>query len=410
MQLGQDIELDALRHRVRDLATREAPARHDRAGVRAPEADAIPELRRWTALLFSEGLLGVNWPVEYGGLDNPHPLHESVVAAELNRACAPGPVGGGLLAAGAIIASGTPEQRDIFLPRIRSGEDIWCQLFSEPDAGSDLASLRTRARSCGDAFIVDGQKVWTTNGQHADWGYLLARTDPDAPKHAGITAFALDMKTPGVRSGHCARSPELPISTRCSSTMSRIPAENVIGEVNGGWAVTVASLAHERSSAGGGASLFAALDRLVGVATDVVVDGSPRLERHDVRQAIGGLAADVQVNALVSSFGEVRSLHGSGDAADAPVSKILFSEVNLALHEYGFTLQGHDGMRIEGDPRALDAGWWQDAFLYARAFTIAGGTNEVLRNVIAERALGLPRGYANVNDERSYCHGIVIGR
>lgn len=392
MQLTQDAGLGALRERVRDLAARHAPPRQARTGVRAPEPDEVPALREWTGLLFAEQLLGVNWPVEYGGLADPHPLHESVVADELVRAAAAGPVGGGLLAAGAIIASGSTEQKDFFLPRIRSGEHIWCQLFSEPDAGSDLASLRTRARLDGGEYVVDGQKVWTTNGQHADWGYLLARTDADAPKHAGITAFALDMKTPGVTVRPLREITGTSDFNEVFLDTVRIPADRVIGEVNRGWAVTTASLAHERSSAGGGASLFGALDRLVRLATGISRDGCPAIDRDDIRQAIGKLAADVHVNALVSAFGDSRSLHGTGDFGDAPVSKILFSEINLALHEFGFELQGHDGIRVEGDPAVWDDGWWQDGFLYARAFTIAGGTNEVLRNVIAERALGLPRG------------------
>lgn len=392
MQLTQDAGLGALRARVRDLAARHAPPRQARTGVRAPEPDQVPALREWTGLLFAEQLLGVTWPVEYGGLADPHPLHESVVADELVRAGAAGPVGGGLLAAGAIIASGSTEQKDYFLPRIRSGEHIWCQLFSEPDAGSDLASLRTKARLDGDEYVVDGQKVWTTNGQHADWGYLLARTDADAPKHAGITAFALDMTTPGVTVRPLREITGTSDFNEVFLDGVRIPADRVIGEVNRGWAVTTASLAHERSSAGGGASLFGALDRLVRLATAISRDGSPAIDRDDIRQEIGKLAADVHVNALVSAFGDSRSLHGTGDFGDAPVSKILFSEINLALHEFGFELQGHDGIRVEGDPEVWDDGWWQDGFLYARAFTIAGGTSEVLRNVIAERALGLPRG------------------
>ncbi|MCV7220727.1 acyl-CoA dehydrogenase family protein [Mycolicibacterium elephantis] len=391
MHLGQDRELDALRKRVRDLAAQYAPPRHARTGVRAPEPHEIPALRKWTAILFNEQLLGVNWPVEYGGLADAHPLHESVVADELIRAGAAGPVGGGLLAGAAIVASGTTAQKDYFLPRIRSGEHIWCQLFSEPDAGSDLAGLRTRARRDGDHFVVDGQKVWTTNGQHADWGYLLARTDPDAPKHAGITAFALDMKTPGVAVRPLREITGTADFNEVFLDGVRIPETHVIGEVNAGWAVTTTSLALERSSAGSGASLFGALNRLVRLAGEVTRDGRPAIEHDDVRQAIGGFAADVHVNALVSAFGDSRALHGTGDLADAPVSKILFSEINLALHEFGVQVQGHDGVRIEGDAHVHDDGWWQDAFLYGRAFTIAGGTNEVLRNLIAERALGLPR-------------------
>jgi alkylation response protein AidB-like acyl-CoA dehydrogenase len=391
VQLGQDRELDALRKRVRELAAQYAPPRHPRTGVRAPEPEQIPALRKWTAVLFGEQLLGVNWPVEYGGLENPHPLHEKVVTDELVRIGAAGPVGGGLLAGAAIVASGTKEQKDYFLPRIRSGEHIWCQLFSEPEAGSDLAGLRTRARREGGEFVVDGQKVWTTNAHHADWGYLLARTDPDAPKHAGITAFALDMRTPGVTVRPLREITGTADFNEVFLDGVRIPADRVIGKVNEGWAVTTASLALERSSAGSGASLFGALNRLARLAGQVTRDGRPAIERDDVRQAIGGFAAEVYVNALVSAYGDSRALHGSGDVADAPVSKILFSQINLALHEYGMQLQGHDGVRIEGDAKVHDDGWWQDAFLYGRAFTIAGGTNEVLRNLIAERALGLPR-------------------
>lgn len=391
VELGQDDELDKLRERVRQLASRHAPPRNGRTGVRAPEAHEVPALRKWTRMLFEHQLLGVHWPVAYGGLADPHPLHESVVTDELIRAGAAGPVGGGLLAAAAIIGFGTVEQQNYFLPKIRTAEHIWCQLFSEPDAGSDLASLRTRARRDGDEFVVDGQKVWTTNAHHADWGYLLARTDPDAPKHAGITAFALDMTTPGVTVRPLREITGTADFNEVFLDGVRIPVEHVIGEVNQGWAVTTASLALERSSAGSGASLFGALERLVQLAGTVTRDGRPAIEHDDVRQAIGGFAADVQVNSLVSAFGDSRALHGTGDAADAPLSKILFSEINLALHEFGLELQGHDGVRIEGDARVWDSGWWQDAFLYARAFTIAGGTNEVLRNLIAERALGLPR-------------------
>ncbi|CAJ1587084.1 acyl-CoA dehydrogenase family protein [[Mycobacterium] wendilense] len=391
MQLGQDTELDEVRRRVRELAAQHAPPRHGRTGVRAPEPEQVPALRDWTRRLFEEQLLGVHWPEEYGGLTNPHPLFESAVTDELIRVGAPGPVGGGLLAAAAIIASGTAEQRDFFLPRIRSGEHIWCQLFSEPDAGSDLAGLRTRARRDGDHFVVDGQKVWTTNGQYADWGYLLARTDPDAPKHAGITAFALDMTTPGVSVRPLREITGTADFNEVFLDAVRIPAHHVIGEVDQGWAVTTTSLALERSSAGSGASLFGALDRLARLAGEVTLDGGPAIECADVRQRIGGFVADVHVNSLVSALNDSRSLHGGADAADAPVSKILFSEINLALHEYGLELQGHDGVRIEGDAQVQDLGWWQDAFMYGRAFTIAGGTNEVLRNVIAERALGLPR-------------------
>jgi len=393
VDLKEDAALDALRGRVRALVEREGPrlaGRH--AGVRAPEPTEIPALRAWTARLYEEQLVGVDWPVEYGGIADANPLHESIVGEELVRAGAPGPLGSGQLAAAALIESGTQAQRDFFLPRIRRGQDIWCQLFSEPDAGSDLAGLRTRARADGDTFVIDGQKVWTTIGQHADWGYLLARTDPDAAKHAGITAFALDMASPGITVRPLREITGTSDFNEVFLDGVRVPADRVIGTINGGWRVATSSLAKERSGAGAGVTLLGALDGLLNLACELSVDGVPAIQRHDVRQAIGALVADVQVNGLVSAFVQSNQLHGSGDMGDAAISKIMFSEVNLALHEYGMSLQGHDGVRIEHDGKAMDDGWWQDAFLYARAFTIAGGSNEVLRNVIAERALGLPKG------------------
>lgn len=392
MRLGQDPELEPIRLRTRELIAGHKAVRSQRAGVRAPEPGDIPWLRQWVAALYEAQLMGVFWPVEYGGLADPHPLHEAVVHEELARAGAPLPIGAGKLAAAAIIESGTTAQKDYFLPRIRSGEHIWCQLFSEPGAGSDLASLRTRARLEGDRFVIDGQKVWTTNGQHADWGYLLARTDPDAPKHQGITAFALDMRTDGV---DVRPLREITGTTDFNEVFldgAAVPADNIIGSVNGGWAVTTSSLTHERSGLGGGVALFRALDDMLALARDLDIDGVRAIDRHDVRQSLGGFVADAHVSALLSAFGESGSLHVSGDVADAPLSKILFSEVNLALAEYGMELQGADGIRVEGDPRAQAGGWWQDAFLYARAYTIAGGTNEILRNIVAERSLGLPKG------------------
>ncbi len=391
MRLGQDPELDDLRRRVRELCSDSAPRRPHKAGVRAPEASEIPALRRWTAELYGRQLLGVDWPEEYGGLPDAHPRHEAVVSEELAKAGAPMPVGGGLLAASAIIDFGTEDQKAFYLPRIRSGEHIWCQLFSEPGAGSDLAGLRTRARREGDHYIVDGQKVWTTNGHHADWGYLLARTDPDAPKHKGITAFAIDMKSPGVQVRPLREITGTSDFNEIFLDGVKVSVGNVIGEENKGWMVTTSSLARERSSAGGGVTLFRALDDLVDLVSSTTQDDERLIDRGEVRREVGRLAASVHVNALLSAYGESRTVAGTGDAADAALSKIFFGEINLALAEYGMSVQAGDSVRVEGDPAALADGWWQDAFLYARAFTIAGGTNEVLRNLVAERALGLPR-------------------
>jgi alkylation response protein AidB-like acyl-CoA dehydrogenase len=391
VKLGQDPEVEELRNRLRAFLAQHPHGVRGRTGVRAPEPEELPALRAWAALLYEQGFMGVYWPAEWGGSPDAHPLHEAVVRDELALVNAPVPVGAGALAAGALIEFGSDEQKKEYLPRIRAAEHIWCQLFSEPGAGSDLASLRTRARREGDYFVVDGQKVWTTNGQHADMGYLLARTDPDAAKHAGITAFALDMRTAGVDVRPLREITGTSDFNEVFLDSVRIPVENVIGEINNGWRVATASLVHERSGVGGGVALLQALNDLRDVATQVERAGVPAIENHEVRQTLGRFVAETQVNALLAAQVESRALHGTGDSADAPVSKIFFSEINLAMAEYGTVLQGADGLRVEGDSRALAEGWWQDAFLYARAYTIAGGANEVLRNLIAERALGMPR-------------------
>lgn len=385
VRLETSPELGAFRDRVRAFVAANSPGVKPRAGVRAPEPEETPAIRAWTAALFEAGYLGAEWPREHGGRADASLEQSFVVAEEIARAQAWEPIGAGTLAANALIEFGSPEQQRHFLPRIRSAEDVWCQLFSEPGAGSDLAGLSTRARREGDEFVVDGQKVWTTNGQYADMGYLLARTDPDAPKHKGITAFALDMRTPGVEVRPLREITGTSDFNEVFLDSVRIPADRVIGQVDDGWRVANSSLAHERS---GVAARGADLQRQL---ADLLEMAGPALEDGGVRQRIGRLATDVHVADLMSKVAQSRMVHGTDDLADAPLVKIFFSETNLAAAELGVCLQGPDGIVVEGDPAAVADGWWQDAFLYARAYTIAGGANEVLRNVVAERALGLPR-------------------
>jgi alkylation response protein AidB-like acyl-CoA dehydrogenase len=392
MRLENSPELEAYRAEVRGFIAEHLPGIRKHAGVRAPDAEQIPAIRAWVARLYAAGYLGQGWPVEYGGRPGAAPEHAFIVAEEIARARTWGEIGAGPLAAGAILAFGTQQQRHQYLPRIRSGTDLWCQLFSEPDAGSDLASLKTRAVPGGDHYVVTGQKVWTTNGHHADMGYLLARTNPDVAKHKGITAFALDMRTPGVEVRPLREITRTSDFNEVFLDDVRIPAAQVLGEVDDGWRVASASLSHERSGVGARAvELSAQLDDLFELARRVTVAGRPAIADSATRQRLGRLAALVHVTEVMSKSVQSRIVHGAEDAADGPLAKIFYSEVNLALSEFGVALQGIDGMAVEGDGKAHADGWWQDAFLYARAYTIAGGANEVLKTVVAERALGLPR-------------------
>ena len=392
MRFDYSPELEAYRAEVRAFIAEHQPGVRKHAGMRAPDPGQIPALRAWLARLYAAGYLGQAWPVEYGGRPDACPERAFIVAEEIARARTWGEIGAGSLAAGAILAFGSEQQRRHYLPRIRSGEDLWCQLFSEPDAGSDLASLKTRAVLDGDHYVVNGQKVWTTNGHHADVGYLLARTDPDVAKQAGITAFALDMRTPGVDVRPLREITGTSDFNEIFLDNVRIPADRVIGEVNNGWRVANASLSHERSGVGARAvELYAQLDDLFELARQATAGGRPALADSAIRQRLGKLAALVHVTDVMSKAVQSRIANGTEDAADSPLAKVFYSEVNLAMTEFGVALQGIGGMAVEGDGRAYADGWWQDAFLYARAYTIAGGANEVLKTVVAERALGLPR-------------------
>jgi alkylation response protein AidB-like acyl-CoA dehydrogenase len=392
MRLESTAELEAFRKKVRAFVAEHAPGVKTHAGVRAPEPELMPAIRAWTAKLFEAGFLGIDWPAEYGGRPDAHPLEPFVVAEEIARARTWSPVGAASLASAAVIEFGSDEQRARFLPRIRTGEDLWCQLFSEPDAGSDLAALQARARAEDDVFVVDGQKVWTTNGQHADMGYLLARTAPDAPKHKGITAFALDMRSPGVEVRPLREITGTTDFNEVFLDGVRIPAANVIGRVNEGWRVAMSSLGHERSGvAARGVELFAMLDDLLRLAEDTSVGDGPALADSGTRQVIGELATRAHVNAAMVALAQSRMLHHTEQPADAPLGKIFFSQLNHDLAAFGVRLQGTDGLLVESDPDAMAGGWWQDAHLYSRAYTIAGGANEILLTQVAERSLGLPR-------------------
>lgn len=377
MRLDSSEHLDQLRTDVRAFIAEHSPGIKHHAGVRAPEPEQVPAIRAFARALFSEGYLGGSWPVEYGGRADYDPAEAFVVAEELARSRTWTPIGAASLAGPALIDFGTQEQKDRYLPRIRSGEDIWCQLFSEPGAGSDLAGLQTKARRDGDHWVVDGQKVWTTNGQHADLGYLLARTDPDAPKHKGITAFIVDMKSPGVDLRPLREITGTYDFNEVFLDGVRIPVANVIGEVNDGWRVANSSLGHERSG--------------VAASSVELVRQLHRLAELGSGERVGRVAARVLTSQALSASVQSHMLAGTEDVADAPAVKIFFSETNLVLAELGMELQGRAGILAEGDEDAVDDGWWQDAFLYARAFTIAGGATEVLKNVIAERALSMPR-------------------
>jgi alkylation response protein AidB-like acyl-CoA dehydrogenase len=397
MQYGMGPELEAFRKEVQAFVAEYAPAIPPRAGTRSAENEAEARLlREWTARLYEAGYVGADWPAAYGGRDDWSAEHGIVVGEELARAQAPGVPSAGRLVSQALIAFGSDGQRQRYLPEIRAGHEQWCQLFSEPGAGSDLASLRTKAvrsvHGAGDAYVVNGQKVWTTDGHWAQFGYLLARTDPDAPKHKGISAFILDMSTPGVMVRPLRELTGTSDFNEVFFDDATVPADAMIGAPGQGWQIANATLAHERSNVGAiVVKLRLAIDALTELARGVQIDGRAAVGSDRVRDQIGKFTAEVEALSALTYANVTRRTRGTERMHDAAMAKLMFSELNLEMARFALELGGEAGILVEGDPNVPAGGRWQDEWLYARAYTIAGGSSEIMRNLIAERGLGLPR-------------------
>ena len=383
---GIPAEYDAYRERLQAFLASHRPMikMPPMVGVRMPESRAdLEELRGWVASLHDAGFVLTRFTEEPGD-----PFEQRILEEELAASGLPYILGNPLVA-GAIKMFGTPEQRHRYLPPIARGDHIWTQLFSEPDAGSDLASLKTRARRDGDDYVVDGQKVWSTWAPFADFGYLLARTEPE-PGPRGITAFILDMRSEGVETRPLREMTGTADYSEVFFDGVRVPAANVIGAPGEGWKVANASLAVERGGVGGLDS-DDVVHGLVRLARNHRRGGRPALEDSAVRQQLAAFAARARIQRALGYRVATKAAAGTSDVWDAPLMKIWGSELNLETAEYGLELQGARSALSDADPLVAEGGHWQDAFLYARALTIAGGSNEIMRNLIAERGLGLPR-------------------
>jgi len=379
-------EYDSYRTDLRAFIAEHKPALKwkQRTGLRAPEDAAdVEALRGWVRALYDEGYVLDRFTTQPSDR-----FEQRILERELGATGVPYVLGNPLVS-GALQMFGTPEQQQIYLPAMARGDHIWTQLFSEPNAGSDLASLQTRARLDGNAYVVDGQKVWSTWAQWSDYGYLLARTD-DIPGSKGITAFIFDMHSRGVEIRPLREMTGTTDFNEVFLDSVRVPVDNVIGAPGQGWQVANASLATERGGVGGGAGTDP-MHALVRLARQHRRAGRPAIEDSAVRQDIARLAARARIQRYLGYRVTTKAARGELEGWDAPLTKIWFSELNLEMSEYGLELMGPRAEFVEGDPAAYEDGRWQDMFLYARAWTIAGGSNEIMRNLIAERGLGLPR-------------------
>ena len=385
MDLASSAEDEAFRARVRSwLREHLAAAR----AAEAPAGDGLAQAKAWQRAMYEAGLVGLAWPRAYGGQDASI-TQQVILNEELARAGAPALVNTiGLTILGpALIVYGTEGQKRRFLPRILTAEEIWCQGFSEPGAGSDLASLRTRAVEDGDDFVVSGQKLWTSLGPVADWCFLLARTDPDAPPQEGISYLLMDMRAPGVRMAPIRQITGKRHFSELFLDEVRVPKANLVGEKNAGWTIAKATLSFERSGLAGVVELERLLAKLRVLAGSVGRAGDPVVRQRLVQLAIETAALKYTGYRVLT-----RQLRGAPPGPESAVGKLASSELRQRMTDLAMEIEGPYAAIGRGNARALDRGRWQGLYLDARAYTIGGGTSEVMRNIIAEHALGLPKG------------------
>lgn len=382
----------AFRHELRAWLASNLPAGWDDRDA-TPGRTSETVTRAWSKKLSEAGYAGLTWPKEYGGAAAPY-THQAIFIEEMARAEAPEHIGiiGLGMAGPTIIAHGTPEQKSRYLPRILSGEEVWCQGFSEPSSGSDLGSLRTRAERDGDSFVVNGQKVWSSFAHMADWCILMVRTDAAAAKHKGITYLLADMRAPGVEVRPLRQITGDPEFNEIFFSDVRVPVGNVLGEINGGWRVAMTTLLHERGTLGFAltARLEVLLAKLIQTVSEVRSDGNVAADDPLVRDALARQWIELQALKF-TNYRALTTLMKTGiPGPEGSIAKLHWSESNQRLTKLALQILGPRA-QLDGEGSYWN-GYWQYQQLRSRGNTIEAGTSEILRNIIAERVLGLPRG------------------
>ena len=395
MDLSFSPEEEQFRQDLRDWLQSNLP---DGWGVsfKMPKGESRLEfLRSWQRRLHAGGYLGLSWPKEYGGR-GASMIEMAIFNEEMARAEAPGPLNvlGLAMAGPTIIVHGTEEQKQRYLPKILNCEEIWCQGFSEPDSGSDVASIRTRAELRGDEFIVNGQKVWTSLAHVSDWCMLLVRTDPDAAKHRGMSYILVDMKSPGVTVKPLRQMTGDADFNEVFLEDVRVPRQNLVGQLHNGWGVALTTLMNERGTASFGtqARFRIVLDNLVALAKRSPLGEPPAAHDPLVRQQLAQHYIDVEILKCNCFRNFTRLLRGGTPGPEGSILKLGWSELNQRMQETAMTLEGVYSQLTRTSPWAVESGRWQHHFLRSRANTIEAGTSEIQRNIIAERVLKLPKG------------------
>ncbi len=387
----------AFRQEVREFIAREAP-KQEGSGDRdiiSSYAQVFVQSQQWFKKLSERGWIAPAWPKEYGGAGMTV-MQQFIFNEEVAEARATRPlhlmIGVGM-AGPTLIVHGSEEQRKYHLPRILFGEDIWCQGFSEPEAGSDLASLRTRAVREGDDYVINGQKIWTTIAHLSRWMLLLARTDPDAPKHRGITYFILDMKSPGVDVRPLVNMAGGYEFSEVFFTNVRVPKTNIIGEENRGWYAAMSTLDFERSAIGSAIGLRQTVEDIIRYAKEHTNDGSSMLRVNPMlRYELVDRLLETEVGQMLSY--RVVSLQSKGliPNYEAAVIKLYNMELDQRIARTGMNVLGPYGQLDRGSKWAPLRGRLEYMYLRSVGSTLETGTSEIQRNIVAIRGLGLPRG------------------
>jgi alkylation response protein AidB-like acyl-CoA dehydrogenase len=389
-------EQQAFRAEVRAWLAAHVPADLKGRGFASSRADRaeVDRLREWQRTLHKAGYVGIDWPAEYGGR-GASIMEQIILYEEMSRAESPQPVNrGGLSMLGpTLMKHGTPAQRAAHLSKILTAEEIWCQGFSEPNAGSDLANLQTRAVLDGDWYVINGQKVWTSMAHVADWGFFLVRTDPTVAKHKGITFILVDMKTPGISIRPLRQITGEAEFNEVFFENARVPAANVVGKVNEGWGVALTTLAYERDvlTMIRHISLRTALERLVALAKRTIKDGRAASQDPVMRQRIASLAIAERCLQLNGYRSLTQILRGKLPGPEGSTSKLFWSQVDQDLADVATEVIGPYSQIAAPSRLAPDEGQWEFYALLARGSGIRAGTSEILRNILGERVLGLPK-------------------
>jgi len=391
MRFTYEPEVEAFRQEVRDFIAKELPPEDERPDAGEEGAFKNSDEEKAYTMGFQKKLaakkwLAMAWPEEYGGAGASH-MRQLVYNEEMAYAGAPVGNMGVAWVGPSLMLYGTDEQKKRFIPRITNADDWWCTLYSEPGSGSDLASLQTRAVRDGDDYVVNGQKIWTSGGHMADWGWLAARTDPDAPKHKGITMFMLDMKSPGVTVRPLVNMAGRHNFNEVFFEDVRIPATQVVGEVNRGWYHLAVALDFERSGIGAYAGGRKRIEKLIALAKS-----RPDLveKRPGIRNALADRVIDVNVGIFMSYRVATMQARGLVPNHEASCSKLFGSELGQKIGQTGMWLLGmHGQLRNDSSNQIED---FATGYLSSVSSTVAAGTSEIQRNIIATRGLGLPRG------------------